>query len=265
MIYFVRNDPEVLPASYGLWVAQMGWPQTVVRLDAGDRLPRLAAGDAAIILGGRMSADDTAAHPYLGPLVDWLRGNAGRGLPQLGICLGGQLLAMALGGRLHRQRHQELGVTVIKLTTAGAADALFKGVDTRLTSFSWHDDSFDAPPDAVRLAQSDACPEQAFRWQYSWGLQFHPEADTATVARWTSGATATGELDAASAATVRGGLAAAYPEHLRSGRLILANFLAEAAAAARTAEASTTTTTAATVPGSPLGASPDTPPGERGD
>lgn|GEM_PF-248948 len=237
MIYFVRNDPEVLPASYGLWVEQMGLPQAIVRLDAGDRLPRLAAGDAAIILGGRMSADDTTAHPYLGPLVDWLRDNAVRGLPQLGICLGGQLLAMALGGRLHRERHQELGVTVIELTTPGTTDALFSGVDTSLTSFSWHSDSFDPPPGAVRLARSDACPEQAFRWRQSWGLQFHPEADEATVAGWTGLATAAGELDAATAATVLGNLTAAYPEHVRSGRLILTNFLAEATAAVTTVKA----------------------------
>jgi GMP synthase (glutamine-hydrolysing) len=124
------------------------------------RLPDHAAFDGAIALGGSLSALD----PPLLETRRWIRNGVLSGLPFLGICLGGQLLASALGAAVERQARPEVGVHDIYLTDAGRRDPLFSGLPGRLEVFGWHEASFDLPRGTVPLAGSIACTYQAFRF-----------------------------------------------------------------------------------------------------
>lgn len=107
-----------------------------------------------------------------------------RGLPFLGICLGGQLLARALGAVVARGR-PEAGLHDVFLTDAADHDPLFAGLPRRLQVFGWHEDSVDLARGAVPLAGSIECTYQAFRFGAAvYGLQFHPEVGAEHVARW---------------------------------------------------------------------------------
>jgi GMP synthase (glutamine-hydrolysing) len=134
-----------------------------------------------------MSVQDTAPFPFLRELKRQIREVVRRGIPYLGICLGGQLLAEVLGGKVHVQKCGERGCHEISLTEQGERDPMFSGMPKRFTSFQWHGDSFDLPPGAVHLARTETCPFQAFRWgERAYGIQFHPEVTTEIVSVWSS-------------------------------------------------------------------------------
>jgi GMP synthase-like glutamine amidotransferase len=108
-----------------------------------------------------------------------------REIPFLGICLGGQLLADVLGGKVHRQRNGELGCYPISLTEEGARDPLFLGLPEQFVTFQWHDDSFEPPGGSIHLASSSRCHYQGFRWRSNgYGIQFHPEINRQMLSQW---------------------------------------------------------------------------------
>jgi GMP synthase (glutamine-hydrolysing) len=143
-------------------------------------LPDSGRLDGAIALGGSLGVYD----PRLLETRRWIRNAVLSGLPFLGICLGGQLLASALGARVARGR-PELGLHDIFLTDAAERDPLFAGLPGRLQVFGWHEDAFDLAPGAVPLAGSISCTYQAFRFDAAaYGLQFHPEVRVDDLFRW---------------------------------------------------------------------------------
>lgn len=143
-------------------------------------LPDPLTFDAALVLGGSLGADDAT----LLPARRWIRNAILSDLPYLGVCLGGQLLASALGECV-RRGGAEAGVHSIFLTDAAEHDLLFGGLPRRLDVFGWHGDSFDLPRGAVPLAGSLACTYQAFRHgSAAYALQFHPEVRPSDVAAW---------------------------------------------------------------------------------
>jgi GMP synthase (glutamine-hydrolysing) len=144
-------------------------------------LPDPGAFDGAIALGGSLDTYD----PRLLETRRWIRNGVLRGLPFLGVCLGGQLLASALGARVKRQARPELGVHDVYLTDAARRDPLFSGLPGRLAVFGWHQDRFELPPGALPLAGSIACAYEAFRFDAAaYGLQFQPEVRAGDVASW---------------------------------------------------------------------------------
>lgn len=143
-------------------------------------LPDPDSVDGVVVLGGSISANDAV----LGPARAWIREAVENGLPYLGVCLGGQLLAGALGARVHGS-HSEVGVHHVYLTDAGESDALFSDLPRRHPVFAFHGESFTLPAGAVPLAGSLACTYQAFRYgATAYGLQFHPEVRPADLAGW---------------------------------------------------------------------------------
>jgi GMP synthase (glutamine-hydrolysing) len=143
-------------------------------------LPEPLAFSAALGLGGSLAAKDASLHQTR----RWIRNAVLSGMPYLGICLSGQLLARALGGRV-RRGGAETGVDSVFLTPAAKDDYLFGGLPHRLDVFGWHGDCFELPRSAVRLAGSLACRSQAFRFgTAAYGLQFHPEVRPEDVTRW---------------------------------------------------------------------------------
>ncbi|HEY6009106.1 MAG TPA: type 1 glutamine amidotransferase [Geobacteraceae bacterium] len=192
MLIVVQNDPEVPCGAWGERLRRLRVPFRIVR-PAGEALPRPGEFSAAIVLGGAMGVHDTDRHPFLLPLKRWIGETVARQTPFLGICLGGQLLADVLGARIHSPSvHGERGTLSATLTPAGEVDPLFAGVPREFVTFQWHNDAFELPQGAQRLAFSGACPNQAFRFgAAAWGTQFHPEVDREIVGLWARWSTET--------------------------------------------------------------------------
>jgi GMP synthase (glutamine-hydrolysing) len=141
--------------------------------------------DALVILGGPMSANDPL--PGLASELALIEQGLKDRIPMLGICLGAQLLAKALGARVYRNAELEIGWEPVHLTDAGRADPLFQGIASPHTFFHWHGETFDLPEGAEWLAYSAKCRHQAFRYRSKvYGLQFHPEVTAEMVADWSS-------------------------------------------------------------------------------
>ncbi len=147
--------------------------------------PSLDKYAAVIVLGGPMNADQIDTHPNLITEVDILREALDRDMSVLGICLGAQLLAKALGGSVRRNPTREIGWYDVELTPEGREDPVLSTFATRQEVFQWHEDGIELPQGAVHLASSPASRVQAFRWgEHAYGLQFHLEVDSSLVERW---------------------------------------------------------------------------------
>ncbi|HEY8556474.1 MAG TPA: type 1 glutamine amidotransferase, partial [Actinomycetes bacterium] len=152
----------------------------------GDPVPVTPEGaDGLVVLGGEMDADETDAYPHLARTMELVRAAAARSVPTLGICLGAQLAAAALGGRAYPgPAGEELGWTKVELTGAGRADPVTGALSEPVELFEWHHDIFDPPPGATLLAAGAVYPSQAFRLGSVVAVQFHPEVDGPLLAGW---------------------------------------------------------------------------------
>jgi GMP synthase (glutamine-hydrolysing) len=140
--------------------------------------------DAVLVFGGTPHPDQDDRYPWLRAEADLLRGLVDRRVPVLGVCLGGQLLARALGGSVGPLARPEIGWHDVELTAEAASDPVLGALPRRFTAFQWHSYGFGLPPGAVALAHN-ATGLQAYRaGEAAWGVQFHPEVDEETVRRW---------------------------------------------------------------------------------
>jgi GMP synthase-like glutamine amidotransferase len=149
----------------------------------GAPVPDVTRAAGLIFMGGPMSANDDL--PYLRQEMQLIAQAVARRQPVLGVCLGAQLIAKALGAPVYRNAVKEIGWFEIHLTEAAARDALFAGLGPAETVFHWHGETFDLPPGAEWLAYSEACRNQAFRAGAGvYGLQFHLEVTPAMIEDW---------------------------------------------------------------------------------
>src|SRR5438132_5078750 len=138
-----------------------------------------------VVLGGAQHADDVTAHPYLLDERTFVHEATERGVPVLGICLGGQILALARGAGLRPSPVLEFGYTRIRPTPEGRRDPVISVWQEGDRVFHWHEDTFDLPEGATLLLESEQVPNQAFRYgEAAWGLQFHPEVTRAVIDGW---------------------------------------------------------------------------------
>ena len=136
-----------------------------------------------VFLGGPMSVNDPLT--FLEWEMNAIRDAIGRAQPVLGICLGSQLIAKAMGARVYRNPQKEIGWFDLSLTSQAHEDPLFAGLPPVHTVFHWHGETFDLPPGAVRLASSERCRNQAFRLGHrTYGLQYHLEVTPEMIACW---------------------------------------------------------------------------------
>jgi len=174
------------PGTFTSYLDARGWTLEIAVLYEGARLPEDAQGyQAVIVMGGPMGVYDETEYPFLSDEHQFLRRVIAQGVPVLGICLGSQLLAKALGARVYRNPQKEIGWYTVDLTPAGAADPLFAGLTSPVPVFQWHGDAFDLPVGAAPLAASSLCPHQAFRYgDRVYGLLFHLELTPIIIQSW---------------------------------------------------------------------------------
>jgi GMP synthase-like glutamine amidotransferase len=136
-----------------------------------------------VLMGGPMSVNDP--EPWVDAEIAMIRAAIAAGRAVLGICLGAQLIAKALGSRVYPNPVREIGWGCVDLTEAGCRDPLFSTLTSPAAVFQWHYETFELPDEAVLLARSETCRNQAFRWRNSvYGLQFHLEVDAGMIREW---------------------------------------------------------------------------------
>jgi GMP synthase-like glutamine amidotransferase len=182
----LQHVPYEGPGGIAVAVADSGADLSVVRLDQGEGVPEsdaVAAMSGLVVMGGPMGVHDDL--PWLEPERALIRSAVEAELPVLGVCLGAQQLAAALGGIVTKGPAPECGVGEVHLTNDAIGDALFGAAPTPLPCVHWHGDTFSLPDGAVRLAGNEAYENQAFRYgRRAYALQFHVEVTGSLVAHW---------------------------------------------------------------------------------
>ncbi len=175
----LQHVPFESPGVFAKALADSGY-ELQSRIVPTDGLPT-AAGDFLLVMGGPMSANDP--DPWIQDELAFIRRAVESGVPCLGVCLGSQLLAKAMGGRVYKGPAVEIGFTRITATDAGRNDPLFGGAPEPLDVFEWHGEGIELPPGAVALASSKHFPVQAFRvGPRAAGLLFHIEVEADGIA-----------------------------------------------------------------------------------
>ncbi len=175
-IHYLQHVPYEGLGSIDEWILARGHTLTYTRLYAGDPLPLLDRFDLLIILGGPMSVHDEAEHVWLKAEKWFVRQVIEANKPTLGICLGAQLLAEALGAEVTKNRHKEIGWFPITLSDAFADTEPGRHLPRQVEAFHWHGETFSLPKDAMRIASSAACKNQGFvHGGRIIALQFHLE------------------------------------------------------------------------------------------
>jgi len=162
-------------AGYAIGYADMGV----------DGVAGLEQPDLLVVLGGPIGAYEDDLYPFLKDEIVFISARLKAGKPTLGICLGAQLMARALGARVYPGRAKEIGWKPLTLTPEGEKQL---GALTDLPVLHWHGDTFDLPESAINLASTDICAHQAFAWgRHALAFQFHPEAREQGFERWLIG------------------------------------------------------------------------------
>ncbi len=214
-----------------------------VEIDEGEALPAWEGFDAILAMGGPMSATDDAELPWLTPEKQLIAEAVRAGTPYWGVCLGVQLLASSLGARVYAGDLPEVGLLPVEITPEGRADPVFADVPEELVTLQWHGDTFDLPAGATRLAGSPAYPNQAFRYERAYGVQFHLEVSDEMVRAWAGvpayAASLERTLGPGSAAPFLASVEDRSVEMRSHGRALFERFLDEVVTPAGTAAAPT--------------------------
>jgi len=215
-----QHAPHEGPGLVAPALADAGVALRVTRLDRGEGLPGLDDLGGVVVMGGPMGVHDDRQHPWLADERTWIAEAVDRGMAVLGVCLGAQQLAAALGAPVVAGPGPEVGPGQVTLSAEGRADPVLGPDGPGLAVVHWHGDTFGIPGGAVRLASSDRYSNQAFRYgARAYGLQFHVEVDGALARQWAPELPAGVTLDPASVAVVEA-----------TGRRVLGRLVAHALA-----------------------------------
>jgi GMP synthase-like glutamine amidotransferase len=172
--HYLQHVPFEGLGSIEQWLHRAGYEISVTRFHLSEELPEVGDLDLLVVMGGPMSINDVDEYPWLAAEKRFIREVIGAGVPMLGICLGAQLIASALGAKVYPNSEKEIGWFPIQGANHSDGDP-FRFPD-EIDVFHWHGETFDLPPGAVRLAQSEGCINQAFQLGANViGLQFHLE------------------------------------------------------------------------------------------
>ncbi len=175
-IHYLQHVPFEDLANIDAWAKKRGHDVSGTMLFQDEPLPALDEFDWLIIMGGPMNIYEHDKYPWLVREKEFIRRAIDADKIVLGICLGAQLMADVLGGKVRRNEHKEIGWFPVRLTADAMRSPVFRVLPEEFVAFHWHGDTFDIPPGAVRTAESQACRNQAFVMGKAVGLQFHLES-----------------------------------------------------------------------------------------
>jgi GMP synthase-like glutamine amidotransferase len=181
-LHFCQHVPFEDPPNIEVWAKEKGYPFTGTLLFRDEGFPEMNAFDWLIILGGPMNIYEEKKYPWLVREKKFIAAAIQEGKIVIGICLGAQLVADVLGGKVTPNPQKEIGWFPVTLTPAARRSSLFAGLPGRFTAFHWHGDTFAIPSGAVRVAESEGCRNQAFVYRERViGLQFHLESSRESI------------------------------------------------------------------------------------
>ncbi len=175
-IHYLQHAAGEGPGQIAVWAAANGHKISGTHWYRGDAAPDPADIDFLAIMGGGMNIYEHRNHPWLVPEKALIAEVISQGKPVLGVCLGAQLIADVMGGKVFQNPQFEIGWFPIRILESVRGNPLFSQFPEALTALHWHGDTFDLPPGATLLASTDACANQAFVCQENVvGVQFHIE------------------------------------------------------------------------------------------
>ena len=190
-IQYLQHAAGEGPGEIANWAAANGHQLSGTHWYRGDAAPDPAAIDFLVILGGGMNINEHRDHPWLVPEKALIAEVISQGKPVLGVCLGSQLIADVMGGKVYQNPEFEIGWFPIRTLESARRHPLFRHFPAEFTALHWHGDTFDLPPGATLLASTGVCPHQAFVCQGNVvGLQFHIEVRPEDVRSFVQGETA---------------------------------------------------------------------------
>jgi GMP synthase-like glutamine amidotransferase len=174
-IHSLEHEPFEGLANIEVWAKKKGHSISRTLLFNNEELPDIDDFDWLVIMGGSMNIYEEEKYPWLREEKNFIaEAIAGKKIA-LGVCLGSQLIADVLGGRVSKNRYKEIGWLPVSLTREAKNSFIFSTFPNRFTAFHWHGDTFRIPPGAARMAESEGCANQAFEYGRVIGLQFHIE------------------------------------------------------------------------------------------
>lgn len=178
-----RHAPTEGPGYFATYLARHGIPWTLIKIDEGEAVPGDPTAFSGIaFMGGPMSVNDSL--PWLPPVLALIRNAVTEGIPTVGHCLGGQLIAKALGGTVRRNAVKEIGWGKVDIVEGGEAKQWFGPGLNSFEAFHWHGETFSIPPQAVHLASSAYCENQIFARGVHLGMQCHVEMTPELIRAW---------------------------------------------------------------------------------
>lgn len=164
------------------WARKQNHQIEYTRFFMGDPLPEPSRVDLLVVMGGPMDVFDYHIHPWMEEEIEWITGFIGLGKPVLGICLGAQMIAAALGSAVYPGKYKEIGWYNLQFLSSLGDYRICKDLPVTRKVFHWHGDTFPIPEGATRIASSKAFPNQGFIFQEKVvALQFHLEVTPAGV------------------------------------------------------------------------------------
>lgn len=174
----IKNISVEGPGTLGLFLKQKGFKFTYVDFEKGDKLPPSPEGFSLVLfMGGPMNVYEEDKYPFLADELKFIEKCLLSGVKMVGLCLGAQMFARALGAKVKKNHKKEIGWFDLQFTSDGLEEPLFKGLPNKFQVFQWHGDTFDIPAGAKWLASSELCANQAFVYKTALGLQFHLEIE----------------------------------------------------------------------------------------
>lgn len=182
IIHCLQHVPFEHPGYVADWASAREHSMRVIKLYQDEPLPSPDDADLLVVMGGPMSVHDESVYPWLGSEKRLIENRLAKGKFTLGICLGSQLVAEALGATVYRNHCKEIGWFPVTVNRHAGTSDLFAQLPPQFTPFHWHGETYDLPAGTIHLASSEACAIQAFEHPSALGIQFHLEITPTGVA-----------------------------------------------------------------------------------